>query len=274
MELNLTKPIVFIDLETTGLSITADRIVEISLIKILPGGNTEIKTERVNPTIPISPQAEAIHGISLDDLKEKPTFKELAPSLSRFISNADLAGYNSIKFDFPMLAEEFLRADIDFDVKSRNLVDVQNIFHKMEPRTLVAAYKYYCKKELEGAHGAEADAMATYEVLKSQLDMYRDIEYKDKSGKKSVPVTNDIHALSEFSFHTKNADLVGQIIFNEDGEEVFNFGKNKGKTVESVFTKEPQYYDWMMKSQFPRSTKKVITSIYLRGFNKASVNLK
>ncbi len=274
MELNLTKPIAFIDLETTGLSIASDRIIEISIVMINPDGSSETKTERVNPTIPISPQAEAIHGINMKDLKDRPTFKELAPALAQFIGNADLAGYNSIKFDFPLLVEEFLRAEVDFDIKTRKFVDVQNIFHKMEPRTLVAAYKFYCKKELIGAHGAEADAIATYEVLKSQLDMYKDVSYKDKNGKESTPVVNDMKALSEFSYHAKNADLVGQIIFNEDGEEVFNFGKNKGRTVESVFSKEPQYYDWMMKSQFPRSTKNVIMAIRLRGFNKASVNLK
>ncbi|RLD55495.1 MAG: 3'-5' exonuclease [Bacteroidetes bacterium] len=274
MELNLTKPIAFIDLETTGLSIASDRIIEISIVLINPDGNSETKTERINPTIPISPQSEAIHGINIKDLKESPTFKELAPALAQFIGNADLAGYNSIKFDFPLLVEEFLRAEVDFDIKARKFIDVQNIFHKMEPRTLVAAYKFYCQKELIGAHGAEADAIATYEVLKSQLDMYKDVTYKDKKGKESIPVVNDMKALSEFSYHAKNADLVGQIIFNDDGEEVFNFGKNKGKTVESVFNKEPQYYDWMMKSQFPRSTKNVIMAIRLRGFNKASVNLK
>ena len=274
MELNLNRPIAFIDLETTGLNIASDRIIEISIVKILPGGETEIKTERVNPTIPISPQAMAVHGIKDEELKDKPTFAELAPSLLQFISNSDLGGYNAIKFDVPLLVEEFLRAEVDFDTKNRKVVDVQNIFHKMEQRTLVAAYKFYCNKELTNAHSAEADTIATYEVLKAQLDKYENTPFKDKKGDISYPVKNDINILSEFSYHTKNADLVGQIIFNDNNEEVFNFGKYKGKSVEKTFTSEPQYYDWMMKSQFPLSTKKVITSIYLRGFNKSSVNLK
>ena len=274
MELNLTRPFIILDLETTGINIGNDRIVEICLVKVMPDGSTETKTERVNPTIPIPAESHAIHGISDDDVKDKPTFAEIAPSLSAFIANADLAGYNAIKFDIPLLVEEFLRAEIDFEIKGRKLVDVQNIFHKMEPRNLAAAYKFYCKKDLVNAHSAEADTMATYEILKAQLDMYENIPYKDKDGKISHPVKNDISALSEFSYHTKNADLGGQIVFNEKGEEVFNFGKYKGKSVEKIFSAEPQYYDWMMKSQFPRYTKRVITSIYLRGFNKSSVNLK
>jgi DNA polymerase-3 subunit epsilon len=274
MELNLSKPIAFIDLETTGINVANDRIVEISIIKINPDGKTEVLTKKVNPTIPIPPETTAIHGISNEDVKDEPTFAELAPSLARFIGNADLGGYNSIKFDFPLLVEEFLRADVDFDIKNRRLIDVQNIFHKMEPRNLAAAYRFYCKKELKNAHTAEADAMATYEILKSQLDMYANTEYEDRDGKVTTPIKNDIEALAEFSSQTKNADLIGQIIYNKDNVEVFNFGKHKGKPVSEVFRKEPQYYDWMMKSQFARSTKKVITAIYLRGFNKESVNMK
>ena len=274
MELNLTRPFIILDLETTGINIGSDRIVEICLVKVLPDGSTEIKTERINPTIPIPAESQAIHGISDEEVKDKPTFAEIAPALSAFIANADLAGYNAIKFDIPLLVEEFLRAEIDFEVKGRKLVDVQNIFHKMEPRNLAAGYKFYCKKDLVNAHSAEADTLATYEILKAQLDMYENVPYKDKDGKVSHPVKNDISALSEFSFHTKNADLGGQIVFNEKGEEVFNFGKYKGKSVEKIFSTEPQYYDWMMKSQFPRYTKRIITSIYLRGFNKSSVNLK
>jgi len=274
MELNLNRPLIVFDLETTGVNVGSDRIVEISMIKVLPGGKTEILTERINPTIPIPAETTAIHGISDADVKDKPTFAQLAPSLLTFISNADLSGYNAIKFDIPLLVEEFLRADVDFDVKGRRLVDVQNIFHKMEPRNLVAAFKFYCNKELINAHSAEADTIATYEILKAQLDMYENTTYKDKNGNITTPVKNDISSLSEFSFHSKNADLVGHIIFDENGDEVFNFGKYKGKSVGKTFSKEPQYYDWMMKSQFPFSTKKVITSIYLRGFNKSSVNLK
>jgi len=274
MKLNLNRPLVFIDLETTGIQVATDRIVEISMIKVNPDGSQDKLTQRINPTIPISEQSIKIHGITEVDVKNEPTFASLAPTFAQFIGNADMAGYNAIKFDIPLLVEEFLRANVDFDVKNRRIVDVQNIFHKMEPRTLVAAYKFYCNKELVNAHSAEADTIATLEVLEAQLDLYKDAEYKDKDGISSRPVINDIQALSEFSSHTQNADLIGHIILNDQGEEVFNFGKYKGKPVEKIFSKEPQYYDWMMKSQFPLSTKKVITSIYLRGFNKSSVNLK
>lgn len=274
MELNLTRPLVFIDLETTGVDVGTDRIVEICMIKIHPDGSEETLVHLLNPTIPITPQAFEIHGISQEQVNDKPTFAEMAPTFANFIGNADLAGYNAIKFDIPLLVEEFLRSEVDFDLKNRKLVDVQNIFHKMEPRNLSAAFKFYCNKELENAHSAEADTRATLEILKAQLDRYRDTDYQNRDGEVSKPIVNDIGALSEFSYHTRNADLVGHIIYNEKGEEVFNFGKYKGKTVEKVFSMEPQYYDWMMKSKFPRSTKKTITSIYLRGFNKSSVNLK
>lgn len=274
MKLNLTRPIAFIDLETTGINVAADRIIEISIVKVLVDGNKELLTERLNPTIPISPQAIAVHGITNEELTDKPTFKERANAYTSFIGNADLAGYNAIKFDIPLLVEEFLRADIDFEVKGRKQVDIQNIFHKMEQRTLVAAYQFYCNKELVNAHSAEADTLATLEILEAQLDRYKDTNYKDKEGNISTPVQNDIQLLSDFSYYMKNADLIGQIVYNDNGEEVFNFGKYKGKSVEKTFKEEPQYYDWMMKSQFALSTKKVITSIYLRGFNNASVNLK
>lgn len=274
MELNVTRPIVFLDLETTGVNVALDRIVEVCFVKYLPGGNTTTLVERINPSIPIPPQSTAIHGITDEDVKDKPFFKDLAHMLSNFIGSSDLAGYNAIKFDIPLLVEEFLRAEIDFDLKGRKIVDVQNIFHKMEPRTLAAAYRFYCHKELQNAHTAEADTIATLEVLKAQLDKYENTEYVNKEGKKSYPVKNDVNVLSEFSYQNKNADLVGHIIFDEKGKEVFNFGKYKGKSVENTFNSEPQYYDWMMKSQFPLSTKKLITAIYLRGFNKASVNLK
>jgi len=274
MELNLTRPIVFLDLEATGVNVATDRIVEICLIRCSPDGSTTTLLERVNPSIPIPAQATAIHGIRDEDVNDKPLFSKLAPALSKFISNSDLSGYNAIKFDIPLLVEEFLRADIDFELKGRKIVDVQNIFHKMEPRTLSAAYRFYCQKELKDAHSAEADTVATLEVLKAQLDKYLNTPYTDKDGKTTCPVINDISALSAFSYQNKNADLVGHIIFNEEGQEVFNFGKYKGRTVEKTFSTEPQYYDWMMKSQFPLSTKKLITAIYLRGFNKASVSLK
>ncbi|MDX9769815.1 MAG: 3'-5' exonuclease [Tenuifilaceae bacterium] len=251
MEISIKNPLVFIDLETTGIDVVNDRIVEISALKIMPNGKQELKTRRVNPTIPIPAEATAIHGISNDDVKDEPTFKEMAKSLAQFLEGCDLAGFNSNKFDFPLLAEEFLRADVDFDFRKRKFIDVQTIFHKMEKRTLEAAYKFYCEKELEGAHSAEADTLATFEVLKAQLDRYPDLQ-------------NDIDFLAEFSTHKQNADFAGRIIYDESGVEVFNFGKHKGKPVEDVFTKEPSYYAWMMNGDFPLYTKKVLTSIYLR----------
>jgi len=273
MELNLSRPLAFFDLETTGINVTKDRIVEISILKVEPNGKTETKTLRINPTIPIPPVVTAIHGITDDDVKDCPTFKEVASMLAHFLLNCDLAGYNSNKFDIPLLIEEFLRADIDFDINGRRLVDVQNIFHKMESRTLSAAYKFYCHKELIGAHGAQADTLATYEILKAQLDRYQDVEYTDSKGKSDRPIINDIKALHEFSYNSKNADLAGHIAFNDNGLEVFNFGKHKGSLVSEIFKKEPSYYDWMMKAEFPLSTKKVITAIKLRGFNNNSVNV-
>ncbi len=273
MELNITKPIIFLDLETTGINIANDRIIEISLLKILPDGKKEIKTERINPTIPIPAASTAIHGITDEDVKDCKTFAQVASIYFQFIGNADLAGFNAIKFDFPLLVEEFLRADIDFDLRTRRLVDVQNIFHKMEQRTLSAAYLFYCNQELNNAHSAEADTLATYEVMKAQIDRYKDVTYKDKNGKISQPIQNNVQALSEFSYYNQNADLVGQIIFNQQNVEVFNFGKHKGKAVVDVFKTEPAYYDWMMKADFPLSTKKVITEIKLRGFNNNSVKM-
>jgi DNA polymerase-3 subunit epsilon len=273
MELIITKPIIFLDLETTGINIANDRIIEISLLKIHPDGRQEIRTERINPTIPIPAVSTAIHGITDEDVKDCPTFAQQAPGYNQFIGNADLAGYNAIKFDFPLLVEEFLRVNIDFDLRTRKLVDVQNIFHKMEQRTLSAAYQFYCSKELVNAHSAEGDTIATYEIMKAQIDRYKDASFKDKNGKITQPIQNNISALSEFSYYNQNADLVGQIIFNQQNQEVFNFGKHKGKTVVEVFKIEPAYYDWMMKADFPLSTKKVITEIKLRGFNNSSVKI-
>jgi len=273
MQLNLTKPIIFFDLETTGVNVVNDRIVEIGTLKVSIDGSTEIKNIRINPTIPIPKEVTAIHGISDDDIKNCPTFVQIANSLNQYFQNCDLAGYNSNKFDIPLLVEEFLRAGINFDLKGRRLVDVQNIFHKMEQRTLAAAYKFYCSKDHINAHSAEADTIATYEILLSQLDKYHDTEFKDHSGKISKPIQNDIQSLYEFSFNAKNADLVGHIVFNDKGVEVFNFGKHKGKPVEEMFAKESSYYDWMMKSDFPLSTKNIITAIKLRGFNRSSVNV-
>jgi len=264
MELKLKRPIAFFDLETTGVKVATDRIVEISIVKIHPDGKKEIKTRRVNPERPIPAETSAIHGIYDEDVKDEPTFKSLAKSLNQFINNCDLAGYNSNRFDIPLLAEEFLRAGIDFDVENRSLVDVQNIFHKMEQRTLVAGYKFYCGKNLENAHSAEADTLATFEIMEAMLDKYEGVEFTDKKGVTSKPVINDITALAEFSQMNKNADLIGQIIFNDDGKEIINFGKHKGKVVEEIFKTEPSYYNWMMRGDFPEYTKKVITKIKLR----------
>jgi DNA polymerase-3 subunit epsilon len=264
MKLNLKKPIAFFDIEATGLNVTKDRIVEISVLKMLTNGTKEIRTWLVNPGYPINAEAAKIHGYTNDDLADKPTFKQVGKEISVFLKNCDLAGYNSLKFDIPMLVEEFLRADIDFEVKNRKLIDVQNIFMKMEQRTLKAAYRFYLDKELINAHAAEADTIATFEVLEAQLDKYKDKEFTDRDGNVSTPVINDMQALQEFSNYNKNADLMGQIIFNKDGKEIINFGKHKGKTVEDIFISEPSYYSWIMKSDFPQYTKNLLTNIKLR----------
>ena len=267
IHLNLTKPIAFFDLETTGVNVASDRIVEISILKISVDGTKEIKTRRINPTIPIPKQSSEVHGIYDADVADEPTFKNLGKNIEEFLSDCDLAGYNSNKFDIPILVEEFLRAGIDFDIKNRRLVDVQNIFHQMEQRTLKAAYKFYCGKEIINAHSAEADIEATYEVFLAQLEKYNGVEYEDKRGIKSIPVKNDMSALHDFTNINKNADLAGRIIFNEKGIEVFNFGKHTGKPVEKVLREEPSYYSWMMNGDFPLYTKKVLTDIKLRMAN-------
>ena len=274
MELNLTRPIAFFDLETTGIKVATDRIVEICIHKVNVDGTTKTKTYRVNPEMPIPPEVIAIHGITDEDVKNEPKFSQIAHELNHFLDNCDLAGYNSNHFDIPLLVEEFFRAGIDFELKNRRFVDVQNIFHKMEPRNLHAAYKFYCNLELVNAHSAEADTIATYEILKAQLDRYQETTFKDRNGNTSTPIVNDVKALCDFTFVTKNVDLVGHIVYNDKKEEVFNFGKHKGKKVVDVFKNEPSYYDWIMKSEFPLSTKKVITSIKLKGFNNESVKLE
>ncbi len=280
MELNLSKPLIFFDLETTGIQVGHDHIVEICLLKVMPGGRTDTRVERIRPvdasgqTVHIPEQTTAVHGITDADVADKPSFPELAQSLLEYIGEADLAGYNSNKFDVPLLVEEFLRAGIDFDLSCRRLVDVQNIFHQMEQRTLVAAYRFYCDKELENAHSAAADTEATYEVLKAQLDRYQGVDYKDRNGHVSQPVVNDIAALSAFTANSQWADLVGHIGYDKERREVFNFGKHKGKSVEDIFEQEPSYYDWMMKSDFPLSTKKLITTIWNRRKQKKINALK
>jgi len=271
MELNLNRPLVFMDLETTGIKVATDRIVEICLLRVNPDGSRKMKTLRINPGIPIPYEAMAIHHITDDDVKDCPSFAQVSHELAEFMENCDIAGYNSNHFDVPLIVEEFLRAGVDFELKGRRFIDIQNIFHKMEPRNLTAAYKFYCDRELEKAHSAEADTIATYEILKAQLDRYQDSEIKDRKGNIIKPVANDVKTLSDFSFNNRSADLAGHIVYNERDVEVFNFGKHKGKAVIEVFRNEPSYYDWIMKSEFPLSTKKVITAIKLRGFNKESV---
>ena len=255
MNLNLKNPLIFFDLETTGTNVVSDRIVEISMIKVNPNGSEEQKTYRINPEMPIPKEASAVHGIYDDDVKDKPTFKQLAKQIANFFEGCDVAGYNSNRFDVPLLAEEFLRAEVDFDMKNRKFIDVQTIFHKMEQRTLVAAYKFYCNKDLTDAHSASADTMATYEVLKAQLDKYEKLE-------------NDVEFLNKFSAQNKNVDFAGRIIYNDKGEEVFNFGKYKGQKVEDIFEKDKGYYSWILNSDFPLYTKKVLTNIKLRSLNK------
>ena len=248
MKLNLTKPIVFFDLETTGIRIATDKIVEIAILKVFPNGNKESKTWLVNPEIEIPAGATEIHGITNEQVVTEPTFKELAPEISTMIEGCDLAGFNSNRFDIPLLAEELMRAGIDFNMDNRKAIDVQVIFHKKEQRTLGAGYQFYCGKELEGAHGAEADTNATYEILLAQLEKYDDIE-------------NSVAALSEFSTHGKRADFAGFILMNEEDEETFSFGKYKGRTVAEVLKENPGYYAWIQNADFPLYTKKILKQI-------------
>ena len=257
MQLKLKNPLLFFDIESTGLNVATDRIVEISIVKVSPGApgepnKVEVKTRRVNPTIPISPEAEAVHGISNDDVKDEPKFSQIAKSLAQFMKGCDIAGYNSMKFDIPMLAEEFIRAGVDFDFRKRKLVDVQNIFHKKEQRTLKAAYKFYCSKNLDNAHSAEADTMATYEVLEAQLDRYANDD---------EPLQNDVEYLAKYSIQNRFVDYAGRIVLNDKDQPVFNFGKHKGRLVTEVLAKEPSYYSWMMDGDFTLDTKKVLTEI-------------
>ncbi len=251
MKLNLKNPIIFFDLETTGVNIASDRIIELSYLRIDLNGNELSRTFRVNPGIPIPAKSTEIHGITDEDVKDAQTFNEIAKTVAKELEGCDLAGYNAVRFDIPLLAEEFLRAGVDIDMKKRKFVDVQVIFMKMEPRTLAAALSFYCNKDLENAHSAEADTRATYEILQAQLDHYSNLE-------------NDIAKLSEFSAYNKNADFAGRIIYDENDAEVFNFGKYKGKLVAEVLNKDPGYYGWMMQGDFPLYTKKVLTSIKLR----------
>lgn len=248
MKLNLKRPLIFFDLETTGTNVTKDRIVEFSYIKVYPDGHDEQKTRRLNPGIPIPPASTAVHHITDEDVKDAPTFRQVSKALLEIFEGCDIAGYNSNKFDVPLLIEEFSRAGLNFEISGRRFIDVQNIFHKMEQRTLVAAYKFYCGKNLEEAHSALADTRATYEVLLGQLEKYDDLE-------------NDVDKLAEFSRSGRNLDLAARIVLNEKDEPVFNFGKHKGESVKSVFLKEPSFYTWMMQGDFAKNTKDVITGL-------------
>ena len=252
MNLNLSRPLAVFDLETTGVNVGSDRIVEISILKINPDYSRETLTMRINPERPIPLETSEIHGIYDVDILDAPTFKDVSSKIQDFLGDADLAGYNSNRFDVPVLVEEFLRVGVELDMDGRKCVDIQNIFHKKEQRTLVAAYKFYCDKDLTNAHSAEADTLATYEVLEAQLSKYDDLQ-------------GDIEFLSEYSvMGMKSADFARRIGINDDGIEVFNFGKNKGRSVEEVFKKEPGYYSWMMNGDFPKYTKQVITMIKKR----------
>ncbi|MDR2009076.1 MAG: 3'-5' exonuclease [Bacteroidales bacterium] len=249
--MKLQKPIVFFDLETTGINLTRDRIVEISLLKLFPNGNEIQKSMRINPEMDIPEASSKIHGITNEDVKDCPTFKMVAKELVAFLEDADIGGYNSNKFDVPMLAEELLRVGVNFDLKKRKFIDVMVIFMKKEPRTLEAAYKFYCNKDHSNAHSASADTLATYEVFKAQLERYDDIG-------------NSIDTISEFSSHNKNVDFVGRLIYDDNDNIVINFGKYKGMLLEEVFKKDTSYYDWIQKSDFPLYTKKVFTEVYIK----------
>ncbi|MBB5436451.1 DNA polymerase-3 subunit epsilon [Pedobacter sp. AK017] len=273
MKLNLKRPLAFFDLETTGVNVGADRIVEIAILKAMPDGSELIKTMRINPEMPIPLYASLIHGIYDEHIANEPIFKEVATELADFIGDADLAGYNSNRFDIPVLLEEFLRAGVDFDMSDRKFVDVQNIFHQMEQRTLRAAYKFYCNKDIINAHSAEADITATYQVLLAQIERYKDIDFEDKQGNISRPVQNDVEALHAFTNMNKPVDFAGRMVYNENDEETFNFGKHKGKTVEQVFDIEPSYYAWMKQGDFPLYTKKKLEEIWTR-WNKKKEQLK
>ncbi len=255
MELNLKNPIIFFDLETTGTNTVTDRIVEISYLKVSPNGMEESKTMRINPGMPIPEESSAIHGIYDKDVENAPSFKQVAKVIAQDFEGCDIAGYNSNRFDVPLLAEEFLRAEVDFDMSRCKLVDVQTIFHKKEQRTLEAAYKFYCNADLVNAHSAAADVKATYEVLKSQLDCYPDLK-------------NDIAFLSEYSSFNRNVDFAGRIVYNEKNEEMINFGKYKGQLVRDVLQKDPGYYGWIMDADFALNTKQAFTRIKLREFAK------
>lgn len=255
MKLQLTRPLVFFDLETTGTNISSDRIVEISIVKLMPDGRVIEKTRRVNPTIPIPAEATAVHHITDEDVANEPTFKQIGNSLAQLLDGCDVAGFNSNRFDIPLLDEEFSRAGIDFDISRARFIDVQTIYHKKEPRTLVAAYRFYCNKNLEDAHSALADTKATMEVLMAQLEKYDD-------------VPSEIGALSEYSSNNRNVDIMGRLVYDDKKREVINFGKYKGRLAEEVLAADPGYYSWVMQGDFAQNTKNAFTRIRLRAKNK------
>ncbi|MDZ4668913.1 MAG: 3'-5' exonuclease [bacterium] len=251
LNLQLTRPLIVFDLETTGISISNDRIVEMACIKVFPDGREETRLERINPGMHIPAEVTAIHGITDADVADKPRFEALAKDLANFMQGCDFAGFNSNKFDFPLLVEEFLRAGVDFDVENRKFIDAQRIYHMMEPRNLSAAYRFYCEKTLENAHSAEADTRATWEIIQSQIDKYPQLK-------------NTLDELGKVSGQNSLVDLAGRMVYNTEGKEVFNFGKHKGKSVEDIFKKEPGYYQWMMDNDFSLDTKRRLTKIKLR----------
>ncbi|GJM61443.1 MULTISPECIES: 3'-5' exonuclease [Persicobacter] len=262
MNLKLNKPLVFFDLETTGVNITADRIVEYAFVKQNPDGSTEKLVSRINPEIPIPVETSLIHGIYSKDVKDAPTFKEVSKDLARFLEGCDLGGFNIVRFDVPLLMEEFNRVGIDFDITKRNLIDAQKIFHMMEKRNLSAAFKFYCGKTLEDAHSAEADTIATLEVFKAQVEKYEGEEAFDMKGNLLGTIQNDMKVIDRIS-SSNQVDLAGRMVYSEEGVPLINFGKHKGKPVEEVLKREPAYYDWVMRGDFPQDTKRRLTQIKL-----------
>ena len=267
MNLKLKNPLAFFDLETTGINIANDRVVEISILKIMPNGDEEKRTDLVNPGIPIPAETSLIHGIYDDDIKDAPPFKDIAKTLVKFLEGCDLGGFNILRFDVPMIVEEFLRAGVNFDISKRKLIDAQKIFHLMEKRNLSAAYTFYCNETLENAHSAEADTLATFEIFKKQVERYDGQEVLDMKGNKLGVIQNDMEAIHNITLQ-KMVDLAGRMVYNDNGEEVFNFGKHKGKRVVDILEKEPMYYNWIQKNDFSLDTKRKLTEIKLKQFNK------
>jgi len=267
MKLNLKKPLAFFDLETTGINVIKDRIVEIAVVKVMPDGTIHTKPEKgkarivVNPEMPIPLESSLVHGIYDEDVKDAPTFKQISKSIYKFLFDCDLGGFNSNRFDVPLLAEEFARVGIDFDLEGRNMIDAQVIYHIMEQRTLKAAYKFYCNKELDGAHEALPDTMATYEVFEKMVEQYEGVELEDARGNKMPTFTNDMDVLHKFCQRGNNADFMGRFVYDDNKEVLFNFGKYKGQKIKDVLAKDKGYYNWMMKGDFASNTKKVLTRV-------------